>query len=127
MNPLFGIGAASFPAIYFLETNFWKGHSHNLLIELSISYGLPATIVFFMIFSIIIIFSGKIIFFNKSKKSSSILDRAFWTALVVFLISQIVDIQYFDGKISIIIWILLAGLKKIIEERKNNSNILYKF
>ena len=26
-NPLFGIGAASFPAIFYLQTSFWKGHS----------------------------------------------------------------------------------------------------
>ena len=32
-NPFFGIGATSFTEIYHLETNFWKGHSHNLLLE----------------------------------------------------------------------------------------------
>ena len=47
-NPFFGIGAGSFTEIFFLNTNFWKGHSHNLLFELSISYGLPATIIFFI-------------------------------------------------------------------------------
>ena len=46
-NPIFGIGAGSFTEIFFLNTNFWKGHSHNLLFELAISYGLPATFIFF--------------------------------------------------------------------------------
>ena len=125
-NPIFGIGAASFPEIYFLETNFWKGHSHNLMIELAISYGMPATILFFIILGIIIVLSGKKIFFKKNIKDTSIFDKAFWSALFVFLISQIFDIQYFDGKISIIVWVLLAGLKKIIEE-DNHKNILSKF
>ena len=48
INPIFGIGAASFSSIYFLETNLWKGHSHNLFFELAISYGLPATLIFFI-------------------------------------------------------------------------------
>ena len=37
---------------------------------------------------------------------------------MIFLISQLVDVQYFDGRISIIFWILLAGLKCIIDESK---------
>ena len=57
--------------------------------------------------------------YNESKIAFS--DRAFWTALIFFLISQISDIQYFDGKISLIAWILMAGLKNIIEE--NNTQL----
>ena len=49
----------------------------------------------------------------------SLIDRAFWAALFFFLISQLADIQYFDGKISIVIWILIAGLKNIIIDRNN--------
>ena len=45
------------------------------------------------------------------------IDRAFWTALFFFLISQLADIQYFDGKISLITWILMAGLKNIISDK----------
>ena len=45
---------------------------------------------------------------------SSYIDRAFWTALFFFLLSQLADVQYFDGKISLITWILIAGLKNII-------------
>ena len=117
INPIFGIGAASFPAIYFLETTFWKGHSHNLLLELAISYGLPATIIFFITISSIIIISGKLILRNNFNEVS-LFDKAIWAALFFFLISQLVDIQYFDGKISIITWILIASLKNIIQEVK---------
>ena len=31
--------------------------------------------------------------------------------LVILFISQLFDIQYYDGRISIALWILLAGLK----------------
>ena len=116
-NPFFGIGAGSFTEIFYLNTSFWKGHSHNLFFELSLSYGLPASIIFFITTSNILYLSSKRIFFNKQKFNFSYIDKAFWTALFFFLISQLVDIQYFDGKISLIAWILMAGLKNIIIEK----------
>ena len=117
MNPIFGIGAAAFPEIYFLENNSWRGHSHNILFEFAISYGLPATIILFSTITNIMLKSGRAIFNMKSENLSNI-DKAFWASLFVFLITQLADIQYFDGKISIVAWMLLAGLKKIIEEKK---------
>ena len=91
-----------------------KGHSHNLLLELSISYGIPATIIFFITTTYILYISSKKIFSSKMIIYDSYIDRAFWTALFFFLISQLADIQYFDGKISLITWLLIAGLKNII-------------
>ena len=58
-NPLFGTGAASFSEIFLLKTNFWKGHSHNLILELSVSYGLPCAILFFTTISSILIISNR--------------------------------------------------------------------
>tara|TARA_B100000242_G_scaffold247055_1_gene187824 strand:- start:1471 stop:2778 length:1308 start_codon:yes stop_codon:yes gene_type:complete len=120
-NPIFGIGAASFPEIFNFQTGFWKGHSHNLLLELAISYGLPATIIIFVTFFLIVISSGKIIFLQKNEITSP-LDKALWTSLFFFLISQLWDIQYFDGKISTVIWVLIAALKKTIDSK--NKSIL---
>ncbi len=116
-NPFFGIGAGSFTEIFFLNTNFWKGHSHNLLLELAISYGIPATIIFFITTSNILYLSSKKIFSLKRMINVSYFDKAFWSALFFFLISQLADVQYFDGKISLITWILMAGLKNIISEK----------
>ena len=87
---------------------------NDLLFELSISYGLPATIIFFLTTINILYSSSKKIFSNKMKIDVPYIDRAFWTALFFFLISQLADVQYFDGKISLITWILIAGLKNII-------------
>ena len=116
-NPFFGIGAGSFTEIFFFNTNFWKGHSHNLLFELSLSYGIPSTIIFFITTTNILYLSYKKIFSGKITIYTSYIDRAFWTALFFFLISQIADVQYFDGKISLIAWILIAGLKNIISDK----------
>ena len=116
-SPFIGIGAASFPQIYYFETNFWKGHSHNLLIEVALSYGLPATIILFLTITFILFLSFLKIFTEKNIDNISLFDRAFWGSIFFFLISQLVDIQYFDGKLSILMWILLAGLKNIIEDK----------
>ena len=116
-SPFFGIGAASFSKIYQLETTFWKGHAHNLPLELAVSYGLPAAIILCTTIIIIIFLSGRIIFSKKKSDHISIFDRAFWVASSFFIFSQLYDIQYFDGKISIIAWILVAGLKNIIEKQ----------
>tara|TARA_A100001015_G_scaffold207509_1_gene232070 strand:+ start:1812 stop:3128 length:1317 start_codon:yes stop_codon:yes gene_type:complete len=119
-SPLLGIGAASFTAMYELKTNFYKGHSHNLLTELAISYGLPVTIIFTLTIATILAISYYFVFF-KSIKTIDYFDRACWASVFFFFLSQLVDIQYFDGKISIIAWILIASLKNIIE--KDNRNI----
>ena len=120
-NPFFGLGASAFTEIYRLETNFWKGHSHNLLLELAISYGVPSTIIFFTTINMILLKSGKFIFNNKRFNDIALYDRAFWAALFFFVLSQLADIQYFDGKISLVVWILIAGLKNIIEENNNKA------
>jgi len=116
-NPIFGVGSGSFTEIFFSNTKFWKGHSHNLLFELSISYGIPATTIFFMATINILYLSSKKIFINKKIIDIPYIDRAFWSSLFFFLISQLVDVQYFDGKISLITWILIAGLKNIISDK----------
>ena len=116
-NPFFGIGAGSFTEIFFLNTNLWKGHSHNLLFELSLSYGLPATITLFTTITYILYLSSKKIFCNAIKSNFSYIDKSLWTAIFFFLISQLADVQYFDGRISLVTWILIAGLKNIISER----------
>ena len=40
----------------------------------------------------------------------------FWFAsALVAVVSQLYDVTYFEGRVSILIWILLAGLKSIID------------
>ncbi|WP_082302689.1 O-antigen ligase family protein [Prochlorococcus marinus] len=122
-NPLFGTGAASFPVIYELEKGFWKGHSHNILAELSISYGIPCTIILIFFICRILIKSFQNIYITDKK---NIFDRSIWTAIIIFLLSQQIDIQYFDGRISLLFWILLAGLKCINDENQNLIKNAYK-
>ena len=111
--PFFGTGAGSFPIIYELETGFWKGHSHNFITELSISYGIPCTTILMSFIVYILYFSYQVLYIKESQLN----DKAFFVATSVFLLSQLVDIQYFDGRISLVFWLLLAGLKCILDEK----------
>ena len=61
----------------------------------------------------------KIINFKKIISNKS-LYKPFLTAILIFLITHMSDVTYFDGKISILFSILLAGLKNIIE-KSNDS------
>ena len=96
--------------------------------ELALSYGYPIAIIFFLTTSILVYKTFKNIFQNKSMiYKSNYFEKAWWTSTFCFLVSQIFDIQYFDARISIICWILFAGLKTLIEETidegKNDQDI----
>ena len=117
-HPFFGTGASSFPEIFRAQTGFWKGHSHNLPLELIISYGIPAGLFIICPICLISYRSINNIFFIKQKSTNSLYDRAWITSMIVLLISQMVDVQYFDGRISIILWILLSGARNMINEQK---------
>ena len=112
-KPIIGWGAAAFPILYFFEKNTYAGHAHNLIFELAISYGLPIAIMVFVSIFLICIFSFLKIFISESFIKTNFFERAWFSSFFVLLCSQLVDIQYFDGRISLIFWILLAGLKEI--------------
>ena len=118
-NLWFGVGATSFSVIYLLENQIFRGHSHNIITELAISYGLPGTLILIVTITSIIIISGNYIFFKKDfTKNINYYERAIWASIFFFIISQMFDIQYFDGRISIFAWTLIACLKNIIDENK---------
>ena len=119
-NPLFGWGAASFPVLYYLKSGEWFGHAHNLPFELAISYGIfPALIIFYFYVYILYLSFKKISLFTVKRKSSISYffnQKAWFASSLIFLLSHLVDIQYFDARISILCWILLSGLRCFLRE-----------
>jgi O-antigen ligase len=125
LNPIFGLGAGSFPIIYEIQKNLWRGHPHNIILELAISFGYPATILFVLTISVLIGMSAINIFSKKNQKGDFVfLERAWWTSIFLFFITQLFDVQYFDARISITAWIILSGLKLILEEKINSNKLL---
>lgn len=124
MRPLMGWGGAMFPILY-LSTGGTKyfQHTHNINLELAFNYGIIVSILLTSLISIIVAKSFKLIFLQK--EYNSIINRAWFASMVVVIIYNLTDIPYYDGKFSLLSWILLGGLKSIIDQSKNikNSNL----
>ena len=120
LKPFFGYGAGLFPLIYVIYNKNSVGHTHNIFLELAFNYGLPVSIIFLSFLSIIHYKSYRKINHGERYKNneSKTIDKAWWTSSFILCGTQLVDVQYYDGKISIAFWILLAGLKSILNEKK---------
>ena len=120
-RPFLGWGSGSFPHIFYenanLEIPLTKyQHTHNLIIEIAYNFGIP--IAFFTTSSVLFLFLNalkKVKALNKSL-SNSYLYRPFIASLTIFLMAHLTDITYYDGKVSILFSLLLAGLKNITDE-----------
>ena len=125
-NPILGYGAGTFPIYYFLDKSIYKGHTHNLLIDIAFNYGIIISIlIFFNIFKICFE-SFKKIFLKVDNYPHNYFERAWWTSFFILFLSQMVDVQYYDLRISVSFWLLLAGLKCIINDKRNiNNNMTY--
>ena len=130
-NLLMGYGGGSFSDLYHLNNGQFDGmqHSHNLILEIAFNYGLPSSILIIGGMLLILFKSSRGFKFNKrvsfSKTKNDFLEfnNAWITSFIIFLFLHMFDITYFDGRISLIAWILLAGMRQIINENiKGDSN-----
>ncbi len=121
-KPWLGWGAAAFSIIYPLRTGLFHGHSHNLPLELAISYGiLVSLLINIFVFSLLII-SGLYGIFNRLHSTKNIIvDRAWWTSTLILICFYATDIPLFDSRINILGWILLIGLRCMIYNYKSQN------
>lgn len=117
VRPLLGWGATIFPTMYLLSGGDMDvQHTHNINLELAFNYGIPVSILLTYLISIILMKSFKLIYFNQ--KHNSLINKSWFASTMIVVVYNLTDITYYDGKFSLISWILLAGLKGIIEEEK---------
>ena len=121
MRPFLGWGSGSFPYIFYenanLEIPLTKyQHTHNLIIEIAYNFGIPVAL--FTTSSVLLLFLNALKKINSLTKSlfDSYLYRPFIASLSVFFIAHLTDITYYDGKVSILFSLLLAGLININDE-----------
>tara|TARA_Y100000589_G_scaffold180903_1_gene171236 strand:+ start:972 stop:2267 length:1296 start_codon:yes stop_codon:yes gene_type:complete len=116
-RPIWGHGASSFPKYIYEITGAWKGHAHNLPIELIYSYGLPAGILILVpFFSVLFIAARNIFLMKRYKMYDYIFDKAIIISLLLLAFYHLFDMTYFDGRISITGWIMFAAIKNILRE-----------
>ena len=113
-QPFFGYGSGNFEIIYHSYSNNYTwipSHSHNLILQIAFNYGIiPAFIILLFIISLICRGINRI-FLIKGKPE--IINKSWFISLMVLIFFNITDITYYDGRFSILTWILLAGLKNI--------------
>ena len=119
-KPFFGWGASTFPFLYKFKSGLWNDHTHNLFLELSISYGFIVSTIIYALFLFTLFRSVKIIYF-KDKGFSSI-DKGWVTAEIIFLISHLNDVLIFDIRINLASWIFIAGLRNISKQYSLQKN-----
>ena len=127
-RPLLGWGAGTYPyaSIYFLEPTIENyQHTHNLLFELAYSFGIPLTFLIGLTTTRMLFLGFKKIINSSKYLSNDFLYKPFLAAILIFLVTHMSDVTYFDGKISILFSVFMAALKNIIEKKddlyyKNN-------
>tara|TARA_Y100000287_G_C14127936_1_gene308307 strand:- start:250 stop:720 length:471 start_codon:yes stop_codon:yes gene_type:complete len=112
-NPFFGNGGSSFNELYQGLTGLYKNHSHNVALELMINYGVPAALFTLIPILFLLLSSLKTMFEIKSLKIL-LFDKSLLIGFFIIVLMHMVDIQYFDGRISVTFWILIAAIKNIV-------------
>ena len=129
-RPLLGYGPSRFKTLYEINGGIWEDtlHLHNLPLEIAFNYGIPLALILtgFVIF--LLINSWPKIYSSENNNYRFINNRTWLIASTIGTVSHLNDVTYYDGKISILIWIFLAGLKCIIEDENkvniNHNNLL---
>ena len=105
-RPWWGWGAQAFGPTYLALTGAHHPHPHNLPIDLGFTWGLPATLL-------LLALAFRVVF---KALACGILraapwDRAWFAAFAVLLLMHATDLPYFDARINLAGWLLLAGLR----------------
>jgi len=124
-NPFIGLGASSFSIVYLLKNELPTYlHTHNLILEIANNYGIIISLILFTtIFLLMCKSKPNLIrrqFFNLDNK---LINKYWWVSTLIILLMQLTDISYYDGRISLLFWILISGIRCNLREI-NNKQIL---
>lgn len=119
LKPLLGWGSGFYPLAYILINGKWQAqHTHNMPLELAFNFGIPVSLILTLFISFIFFKTYRILYSNSSLNKIFDLNKCWFAASTIFLINHLTDITYYDGKISLLIWVLLAGMKCIVNEKE---------
>lgn len=114
-NIFIGYGSGSFSNIYeSLNGSFGDmQHSHNIFLELTFNYGIIVSIlILFPMIHILITAFRKLLIYSR-EEYFCLIEKAWIISFASFLLIHMFDITYFDGRISLLCWIFLAGLRSM--------------
>ena len=88
-----------------------------MALELAHNFGIPLSIILTSTLLLILIKTWKYIFLNHSLNEELLIKKAWFSSSIIVFITHLSDMTYYDGKISILISVLFAGLKCIHDEK----------
>ena len=91
-------------------------------LQLAYEFGIPIALLLVFFISFLFYKSWKNIFKFKENEITFMCNKCWLASCLVAILNHINDITYYDGKISILIWIFFSGLKCILNET-NQSKI----
>ena len=121
-SPLVGWGASSFSSIYLLnryEKDRFE-HTHNIVLEVAHNYGIIISLVLFTTIFLLIYKSKPDL--SSNKPTEDLINKFWWVSTLVMVLMHMSDIAYYEGRISVLFWILIAGIRCILKE-SNLKNI----
>ena len=99
-------------------------HSHNLFLELSHNFGIPLAILISIIVFRLIYKSWQYIYLENRFERKLLLEKFWFTSIIIFVFNHFADITIYDGKLSILVAVLFSGLKCILDNNKYRKDYL---
>lgn len=118
-KPLWGWGATTFPILYGSYEAGKMQHTHNFLLELTFNYGIFVTIPFLIFILILFLKTFQLVLFDERYNSN--INKAFLASSISVFTFQFTDFTYYEGRISMVSWIILSTLNSIIIESKEKK------
>ena len=113
---MWGWAKSLFPDLFISNGgNYNIEHSHSMPLEIAFNYGVPVSLLLLSLTTLLIINSWIKINNFKTKDNADFFNKCWILSLITIAVSHLNDITYYDGKISLLAWILLAGSKSIIK------------
>ncbi len=128
-RPFLGWGGSTFSFLnrqndpsFLLPNNMIDAqHAHNIALELAHNFGIPLSIILITFISLIL-FRSWIYLFRENSNTHFSIEKAFFVSASIAFLSHFSDLTLYDGKLNILIGILLASLKCIIDQKNSYSS-----
>ena len=113
-----GWGASTFGVLYLIKSDISPAtHTHNIILELAYNYGVFISLILTFFISNLL-FKSWILLKKERDIQIALIDKLWIISAFSSVIFHMNDFPYYDGKISILFWLLLAGIKCILDEYK---------
>jgi len=123
-RPFLGWGASSFSMIYLIRNGKpTYQHTHNLFLEMANNYGIINSLILFVTL-LLLMYKTKPNFYSEKNfynLNDQLINKFWWISTLIILLMHLTDITYYDGRISLLFWILIAGIRCQLREINNNE------